>query len=77
MPLATDVYDPTIPSRGNSNYGNDDFKDVMIWDKQYSQSVDLRLFYTHLEASDWNKCRWDPLDESIPKFYRISSITNS
>ena len=54
MPLAEDVYNPTIPSRGNSNYQNDAFKGTLNWDKQYRNSVDLRLFYTHLEAKDWS-----------------------
>ena len=37
--------------------------------------MDIRLFYTDLKKNDWCKCRWNPADESVPKFYRISPFT--
>ena len=38
--------------------------------------VDLRLFYSFRSRDQWAKCRWDPKDESIPKFWRISDVTD-
>jgi hypothetical protein len=37
--------------------------------------MDVRLFYGDKPESRWSKCRWDPLDESIPKFWRISKFS--
>lgn len=51
--------------------------EIFDWDKNIYGSIDLRLFYTDLPADAWSRCRWDPNDESIPKFWRISSITNT
>ena len=35
----------------------------------------MRLFYSFRNKATWTKCRWDPNDESIPKFWRISDVT--
>ena len=77
MPNPTDVYNPALESRGNTNFGNPEFKGTLNWEKQYRNSVDLRLFYTGKNRDDWRPCRWDPSDDSIPKFYKESPITKS
>jgi|TARA_B110000285_G_C15134005_1_gene625599 sodium/potassium-transporting ATPase subunit alpha len=43
--------------------------------------MDIRLFYANTavnqrEPTDWTVCRFDPLDEDLPKFYRYSHITD-
>ena len=76
MPKETDIYDPLAPNKGNTNVGVTE-KGTMNWEKQYRNSVDLRLFYNEFEPTKWARCRWDPLDTSIPKFYRESPITKS
>ena len=80
MPDSGDVDDPTnLPSYGNSHYGLDEYKGLLIWDKQHKKPLDMRLFYTHLKPTDWVKCRWDPKGENpneyAPKYYRESPIT--
>jgi hypothetical protein len=39
--------------------------------------VDARLFYYDLPPTSWVKCRWDPNDESIPSYWRISWLTGT
>ena len=75
-PLATDVYNPDQPNYGNSNWGDSANQNSLYWGLTYQSGLDLRLFYTGLTKNDWVQCRWDPADESIPKFYRISPFTN-
>jgi hypothetical protein len=37
--------------------------------------VDVRLFYSFEKRESWSRCRWDPSDDSIPRFWRFSNIT--
>lgn len=74
-PKPTDIYNPNLPNNGNSNYGLDDYRRTIAWGTIYDVKIDLRLFYIFKKRSDWTRCRWDPNDESIPKFWRISPIS--
>lgn len=74
-PLATDVYDPDLPNFGNSRFGDPDQKGPLFWDGSSDSELDLRLFYVHRARDQWSKCRWDPNDENVPKFWRISDVT--
>ena len=74
-PDPSDMYDPYAPNFGNSNWGNFDFYNVITWGLRIDNAVDARLFYTRMNRLSWTKCRWDPKDESIPSFWRISQIT--
>jgi hypothetical protein len=76
FPLAGDVYDADQPNFGNTNFGNSEWKGLIDWGLTYQSNVDLRLFYNTLGKSDYSKCRWDPNDSSVPRFYRISPYTN-
>jgi sodium/potassium-transporting ATPase subunit alpha len=75
FPNGTDVYDPNQPNFGNTNFGDASEGGAIVWGLTYHSYIDIRLFYTNLASSDWAKCRWDPSDESVPKFYRISTLT--
>lgn len=75
-PLESDIYDPNQPNFGNSNFGKEDQKSQLFWDGMSDSRVDLRLFYSFRSRDQWAKCRWDPKDESIPKFWRISDVTD-
>lgn len=33
MPNAEDVYQPDLESRGNSNFGNEEFTGTLLWEK--------------------------------------------
>lgn len=77
IPLADDVYDPDQPNFGNSNTFDSDWVDVIDWGLAGKSHLDLRLYYESFTRKDWAKCRWDPNDESIPRFYRISPYTNA
>lgn len=74
-PREDDVYDPDQPNFGNSNFGDSNSLGAITWGLTMQSFVDLRLFYTNLPRNSWSKCRWDPNDESVPKFYRISPFT--
>ena len=75
VPANTDVYNPFLPNFGNSNYGVADKYRTIAWGTVNDSKLDLRLFYVFKHRDDWTKCRWDPNDESIPKFWRISPIS--
>jgi sodium/potassium-transporting ATPase subunit alpha len=77
FPNSNDIYDPNLPNFGNTNYGNPDSKGFITWGMTYESSMDARLFYTTLNRNDWSKCRWDPQDESIPRFWRYSRQTET
>ena len=75
-PEATDVYSPSEPNYGNSNYGKSEFREKSLyWDSPLAGEMDTRLFYVYRNRMSWSLCRWDPTDESIPKWWRISRIT--
>ena len=59
---------------GNTNYGTNEEEWLgLAWDKEKNGKVDVRLFYAQDRAPDaWVQCRYDPADESLPRFYRQS-----
>lgn len=73
-PHPDDVYDPNQPNFGNRQYGYD--KTTIFWDGSTDSYVDLRLFYVFRKKDEWAQCRWDPTDEDIPKFWRISDVSD-
>jgi sodium/potassium-transporting ATPase subunit alpha len=75
-PREDDVYDPNLPNFGNSNYGNNDKYGVVTWGLNYQNGMDARLFFVTENRNSWSQCRWDPYDDSIPQFWRISKHTN-
>ena len=85
MPKPTDQYLPngrllengTFTPNGNTNYNIEEYKGTLNWEKQYRDSVDLRLFYTGKKPTDWARCRWEPDGEGVPTFYWKSPITKS
>jgi len=55
------------------------------WDATRSGKLDIRLFYGNTYSGDdvdirtpddWTVCRYDPHDESLPKFYKYSHISS-
>jgi hypothetical protein len=82
FPKPTDKYDWTNEGykdvHGNTNvFVKGVSKATLGWDMTKHGDVDIRLFYYDLEPSSWVKCRWDPNDQSIPAFWRISWITGT
>ena len=87
-----DIYDNVWDStRGiwTTRYGNsrvsepvppelaDDGHEKLAWDLSKHGRVDIRLYYAmDRDPSAWTKCRWDPKDDSYPKIYRYSHITD-
>ena len=76
-PKEDDVYNPNLPNFGNRNYGIEKAYGTVNWDGSTDAFVDLRLFYTFRKRTEWSKCRWDPSDENIPKFCRISDVSEA
>ena len=76
FPNENDVYNPNLPNYGNSNYGREEFHDTVYWDSLIDSREDLRLHYVFRDKDQWSRCRWDPKDESIPYFWRISWVTD-
>lgn len=66
-----------MPNFGNSHFGDEEMKTTLFWDGSTDAYLDIRLFYVHRNKETWSKCRWDPNDESIPKFWRISNVTDA
>lgn len=75
FPLATDVYNPDDINQGNSHFGNPAYQSTINWGLTYNNFMDLRLFFTSYQRTDWSACRWDPNDASVPRFYRVSPFT--
>ena len=71
-----DVYDANQPNFGNTNFGKESNYASLFWDGNTDSEVDLRLFLSFRNKDEWSKCRWDPKDESIPRFWRISDVTD-
>lgn len=74
-PRKTDEYDPDLPNFGNSFFGKD--KTTIFWDGSLDSFVDIRLFYVFRDRNSWSSCRWDPNDSNIPRFWRVSDVTNT
>ena len=62
---------------GNTNYGRDDQRGTMSWNLSAYAAIDSRLFFVLQKKESWGRCRWDPKDESLPKFWRISNISEA
>jgi magnesium-transporting ATPase (P-type) len=81
QPAETDLYDPTQPNSGNTQWGTaagrPDDRDTLNWDGTKDMNVDARLFYGDLPASSWLPCRWTPGDETIPQFWTISRVSGT
>jgi hypothetical protein len=75
-PSPNDIYDPDLPNFGNSNWGKSDARSTIFWDGTLDSYVDLRLFYTFRQRHEFSQCRWDPIDENFPKFWRISDVSD-
>jgi sodium/potassium-transporting ATPase subunit alpha len=75
-PENRDVYDANQPNFGNTNFGKEENYASLFWDGNTDSEVDLRLFQSFRNKDEWSKCRWDPKDESIPRFWRISDVTD-
>lgn len=85
LPADTDVYDPSAPGYGHSRWSDpivdeneEDLEGVesLGWDLIKHSKVDIRLFYHRVrDDSSWTSCRWNPADETIPEFMRISHIS--
>jgi len=50
-------------------------KTTIFWDGSLDSYVDIRLFYVHRTVGEWSSCRWDPIDEGLPRFWRISDVS--
>lgn len=56
---------------------SEDGHEKLAWDLTKHGKVDIRLYYAmSRDPSSWTKCRWDPNDDSYPKIYRYSNITD-
>jgi len=77
FPEPTDVYDPFEPNFGNSNWGNMNKYGTLSWGTSYQTKMDARLFYTSLNKGSFSRCRWDPYDEDVPEFWRISKFSDT
>mmetsp|Transcript_27962 Transcript_27962/g.42274 ORF Transcript_27962/g.42274 Transcript_27962/m.42274 type:complete len:1185 (+) Transcript_27962:2-3556(+) len=90
IPGSDDIYDPTAPHFGHSgilegatNSWEEDGPEweernvTLAWDKYKHSKVDMRLFYSEYRDADaYTKCRWDPNDTDLPKFYRQSYVSD-
>ena len=86
LPDENDVYDANAPGFGHSRYGESledengvEKEDVeaLGWDLTKHGRIDIRLYYHRVrDEESWTSCRWAPLDESIPKFMRISNVSD-
>lgn len=86
LPGPNDVYQPDAgPCFGHSRC-NEDLNDAngeekedvesLGWDLTKHSKIDIRLYYHRWRDEEhWTSCRWDPYDESVPKFMRISHIS--
>jgi sodium/potassium-transporting ATPase subunit alpha len=79
----TDIMDASGNKIGESLYGNTNqmlgtespynVTHKLAWDKTKMAKIDVRLFYAPTRGPEsWTECRWNPTDESIPSFYRMS-----
>jgi hypothetical protein len=89
LPADDDVYDPNSSDKGfghsswdrpliNPDTGEED-EDVQAlgWDLTKHGRIDIRLYYHRVRSEEhWTSCRWAPDDESIPKFMRISNVSD-
>lgn len=74
-PDPSDMYNPDLPNFGNRNYGRSEFMRTVAWGLARDAKLDVRLFYVFKTRTSWARCRWDPDDDSVPRFWRYSNIT--
>jgi sodium/potassium-transporting ATPase subunit alpha len=71
-PLYSSLYGNTNMLEPEADWGS------LRWDATRNGKVDVRMFYgEQREPSDWVACRFDPGDKDLPKFYRVSVISDS
>jgi hypothetical protein len=74
IPNSTDMYNPDAENYGHTNMGGEEV--TLGWDLIKNGKIDIRLFYNaHRTEEAWTNCRWDPNDETIPRFMRYSHIS--
>ena len=69
-PKSTDVYNASLPTKGNTNTSSGDSTTDFT-----DSSFDMRLYYYKFDVSSWSKCRFD--DSNSPKWWRYNTITNT
>jgi len=74
-PDPSDLYSPELPNFGNSNYGKGDFSRTIAWGQSDDAQIDVRLFFVYHNKESWGRCRWSPDDESVPRFWRYSNVS--
>lgn len=77
QPDANDVYNPNEPNLGNTNFGQKQYERKVNWGLMEDNNIDLRLFYTLYPKDAWSRCRWNPEDDNLPLYYRVSPLTNT
>ena len=75
-PKDTDIYNPALESRGNSNWKADGSHDVSTLDMltPRESATDVRLFFYKRNPEEWSECRWG-IDSSAPHFFRHSHVS--
>jgi sodium/potassium-transporting ATPase subunit alpha len=76
FPEDSDVYDPSIPSRGNSNWDTSKEGEILDMLTPRESAVDVRLFFTERSANEWATCRWR-IDDDVPHFYKTSNVSSN
>ena len=71
-PLSTDHYNPNLASNGNSNYQFGSAAETFPFDAEDSGTIDVRLFYTWSNESDWRVCQYG---EDDMRYFSISKVT--
>ena len=74
-PDPSDSYNPELPNFGNSNYGKGNYFRSIAWGQSDDAQIDVRLFFVFHNRDSWVRCRWNPQDESVPRFWRYSNIS--
>jgi sodium/potassium-transporting ATPase subunit alpha len=55
-PNSTDIYNPDMPQKGNTNYSGNE--EVFEFNTDDDNDVDVRLFFHVHPVNDWSECRW-------------------
>ena len=75
LPNPEDEYDPLAVNYGNTNMNGEEVS--FGWDLTKHSKIDIRLFYAATRTEEnWTSCRWDPNDETIPRYMRYSHISD-
>ena len=73
-PNDTDVYDPRLTTKGNTNWKPEESDDTLDMLTPRESGLDVRLFFADRDATEWNSCRWWP-DDDVPHFYYWSHVS--